>query len=91
MSCRQSLAFFMQLGGLPKCVAMNFSPDGRFLLICGAEGSSRDDLLETLWPDLSLDSAVSNFHFTLHSLRRALSLDLGRGCGAAARSSRGTR
>ncbi len=34
---------------------------------------SRDALIEALWPDSDLGSAVSNFHFTLHSLRKALS------------------
>lgn len=33
----------------------------------------RDELIEQLWPESDLTAAVSNFHFTLHSLRKALS------------------
>lgn len=43
-----------------------------YLLSREDRSASRDELLEILWPELSIDSAVSNFHFTLHSLRRAL-------------------
>lgn len=47
-----------------------------YLLTCDEQSATRDQLLEVLWPDLSIDSAVSNFHFTVHSLRRALEPDL---------------
>ncbi len=43
-----------------------------YLLTCSDRTATRDHLLEVLWPDLSIDTAVSNFHFTVHSLRRAL-------------------
>lgn len=33
---------------------------------------ARDEILELLWPESDRTRAVSNFHFTLHSLRRAL-------------------
>lgn len=32
----------------------------------------RDEIIELLWPESDRTRAVSNFHFTLHSLRRAL-------------------
>lgn len=47
-----------------------------YLLTSSDRSASRDELLEVLWPKLSLDSGVSNFHFTLHSLRRALEPEL---------------
>ena len=43
-----------------------------YLLTFEGRTATRDQLLEVLWPELSIDAAVSNFHFTLHSLRRAL-------------------
>ena len=32
----------------------------------------RDELIAQLWPDTDVASALSNFHFTLHALRKAL-------------------
>ncbi len=49
-------------------------------LVTRPDGSAtRDELLEVLWPDLAIDSSVSNFHFTLHSLRRALEPEMNPG------------
>ncbi len=33
---------------------------------------ARDELIERLWPRSEITAAVSNFHFTLHALRKAL-------------------
>ena len=43
-----------------------------YLLTRTDRRAGRDEILETLWPELGLESAVSNFHFTVHSVRRAL-------------------
>ncbi len=43
-----------------------------YLLAQSDRSAFRDELLEVLWPEQSVDAAVKNFHFTLHSLRRAL-------------------
>ncbi|MFQ5612473.1 MAG: GAF domain-containing protein [Anaerolineae bacterium] len=50
-----------------------------FLLWRGAGGATRDQIIEALWPDKSLDSAANVFHVTLYNLRRALEPDLKRG------------
>jgi LuxR family transcriptional regulator, maltose regulon positive regulatory protein len=42
------------------------------LLIDRQRAVSRDDLVAQLWPDTDAASALSNFHFTLHALRKAL-------------------
>ncbi|MDO8688750.1 MAG: BTAD domain-containing putative transcriptional regulator [Dehalococcoidia bacterium] len=43
-----------------------------YLLTRTDRRATRDELLEILWPELGLESAVSNFHFTVHSVRHAL-------------------
>lgn len=47
-----------------------------YLLTRGDRSATRDELIEALWPELSIESAVSNFHFTVHSIRHALEPDL---------------
>ncbi len=42
------------------------------LLMSRERAVGRDELIESLWPESDLTSAVANFHFTLHSLRKAL-------------------
>ena len=42
------------------------------LLLDRQRALSRDELIAQLWPDTDTASAVSNFHFTLHALRKAL-------------------
>src|SRR5439155_8133178 len=42
------------------------------LLLDRQRAMSRDELVATLWPETDAASALSNFHFTLHALRKAL-------------------
>ncbi len=42
------------------------------LLMHRERSMGRDEIIELLWPDAEPGSGISNFHFTLHSLRRAL-------------------
>jgi ATP/maltotriose-dependent transcriptional regulator MalT/DNA-binding SARP family transcriptional activator len=42
------------------------------LLIDRQRAISRDELVAHLWPETDAASALSNFHFTLHALRKAL-------------------
>jgi ATP/maltotriose-dependent transcriptional regulator MalT/DNA-binding SARP family transcriptional activator len=42
------------------------------LLLLDRRAVSRDDLVAQLWPETDAASALSNFHFTLHALRKAL-------------------
>ena len=42
------------------------------LLLDRQRAVSRDELVAQLWPETDAASALSNFHFTLHALRKAL-------------------
>jgi DNA-binding SARP family transcriptional activator len=42
------------------------------LLLDRQRAVSRDELIAQLWPETDAASALSNFHFTLHALRKAL-------------------
>jgi LuxR family maltose regulon positive regulatory protein len=42
------------------------------LLLDRQRAVSRDELVAELWPEIDPASALSNFHFTLHALRKAL-------------------
>src|SRR5207245_11091351 len=42
------------------------------LLLDRQRAVSRDELVAQLWPETDPASALSNFHFTLHALRKAL-------------------
>jgi DNA-binding SARP family transcriptional activator len=42
------------------------------LLLDRQRALPRDELIAQLWPDTDTASALSNFHFTLHALRKAL-------------------
>ncbi|TMG44735.1 MAG: tetratricopeptide repeat protein [Chloroflexi bacterium] len=42
------------------------------LLLDRQRAISRDELVAQLWPETDAASALSNFHFTLHALRKAL-------------------
>jgi len=42
------------------------------MLLDRQQAIARDDLVAQLWPETDAASALSNFHFTLHALRKAL-------------------
>jgi DNA-binding SARP family transcriptional activator len=42
------------------------------LLVHRERTMGRDEIIELLWPDAEPASGISNFHFTLHALRKAL-------------------
>ena len=52
-------------------------------LLCAGRPVHREELFDWLWPDLPPERAVSAFHVTMHSLRRALEPDLRRGTPAS--------
>ncbi|MGE0026722.1 MAG: BTAD domain-containing putative transcriptional regulator [Thermoleophilia bacterium] len=54
------------------------------VLVCAGGPVHRERLVDLLWPDLDLERGLRALHVTLHSLRRALEPELGR--GSAARS-----
>ena len=48
-------------------------------LVCAGGPVHREQLLDWLWPDLDVERGLRALHVTLHSLRRALEPELGRG------------
>src|SRR5262249_28786757 len=49
------------------------------LLLAGADGRTRDELILECWPDAAPDAGVAQFHAHLHALRTALEPEAARG------------
>ncbi|MEN6321235.1 MAG: BTAD domain-containing putative transcriptional regulator [Syntrophaceae bacterium] len=52
-------------GHLPKLLL-------KAIIVCGSSGVPKDQIIETLWPEITPESGERNFKITLHRLRKAM-------------------